>query len=83
MFPSHQCRLQGSQEGAARAESVVRPPLRGIRHWGLHERGADELRRCQEVADVDALDVVERVGGEDDDFQIRVGLGALRVDANG
>jgi hypothetical protein len=49
----------------------------------LHERGADELRRCQEVADVDALDVVERVGGEDDDFQIRVGLGALRVDANG
>jgi hypothetical protein len=32
---------------------------------------------------VDALDLVERVGGEDDDFQIRVGLGDLRVGANG
>ena len=55
----------------------------GIRDWGLHKRGADELRRCQEIAAVDPLDRVERVGGEDDDLQIRVGPGDLRVDANG
>jgi hypothetical protein len=30
----------------------------------LHKRGADGLRRCQEVAAVDALDFVERVGGQ-------------------
>ena len=65
----------------ARKASFGRP-LAGIRDWGLHKRGADGLRTCQEVAAVDALDFVERVAGEDD-FQIRVGLGDLRVDANG
>ncbi len=82
MFPSHQCRLQGSQDGAARAKGVFGRPLRGHQTLGLHKRGADGLRR-QEVAAVDALDFVERVGGEDDDFQIRVRLGDPRVGANG
>ncbi len=45
--------------------------------------GTDELRRCQEVATVGALELVERVGGEDDDFEVHVGPGDLRVDAIG
>ncbi len=81
MFPPHQCRCRG-RSTALHARKASFGPFAGIRHWGLHVRGGDGLCTCQEVAAVDTLDFVERVGGEDD-FQIRVGLGDLRVDANG
>jgi hypothetical protein len=76
VFRPYLCRLRWSPEGRCTCGKCrSADPSQELGAGVCIKRDTDELCRCQEVAAVGALDLVERVGGEDDAFQIRVGPG--------